>query len=78
MNVPEPIDYVLLREAAHAGFHATPTTILALLDVIEAQHDLIVGLLDDPEPDRPQLALAPEPEPDPPPWDQLPLPLEDT
>lgn len=77
MNFPEPIDYVLLRQAAQAGFHATPPTILALLDTIEAQHELIVGLLADAEPDRPQLALAPEPEPEPP-WDQLPLPLEDT
>jgi hypothetical protein len=79
---PEPLDLDLLREAAEAGFHATPPTVLALLDLLDRQAVLLVraaaegfDLSDDPPP----LHLVPDPEPDPEvlPWHQLPLPLED-
>lgn len=77
---PEPLDLDLLREAAEAGFHATPPTVLALLDLLDRQAVLLVRAaaegfdLDPP----PMLHVVPDPEPAPEPEDwNVPLPLED-
>jgi len=48
-------DLVLLREAAEAGFHATPPTVLGLLDLIEEYRErwrsLVERTLDDTDTD---------------------------
>jgi hypothetical protein len=91
VSEPEPLDLDMLRQAAEAGFHATPPTVLALLDMIDRQARIIVlylaghpsPLTADDQVVTPRLHAVPdappEPEPEPDPdWDQLALPLGPT